>query len=84
MGSGAAGIEIHFEKARGFYGPDAEPFEARLIGDQWQEGPIKSGDDLETLMALRDQGMSIRDISERTGVPRATVHRKVNANGGGD
>jgi hypothetical protein len=79
-----ARFEIHFEKARGFYGPDAEPFEARLIGDQWQEGPIKSGDDLETLMALRDQGMSIRAISERTGVPRATVHRKVNANGGGD
>ena len=40
-----ARFEIHFEKSRGFYGPEAEPFEVRLIGDQWQESEIKSGDD---------------------------------------
>ena len=38
-----ARFEVHFEKARGFYGPDAEPFEAQLIGREWQIGPIKSG-----------------------------------------
>ena len=51
-----ARFEIHFEKARGFYGPEAEPFEARLIGEQWEESEIKSGDDLDTLNALRQQG----------------------------
>ena len=52
-----ARFEIHFEKARGFYGPEAEPFEARLMGDQWLESSIRSGDDLETLNALRQQGL---------------------------
>jgi hypothetical protein len=76
-----ARFEVHFEKSRGFYGPDAEPFEAQLIGNQWLVAPIKSGDDDETLRALKRQGLSIREISERTGVPRSTVHRKLN---GGD
>ena len=76
-----ARFECHFEKARGFHGPDAEPFEARLIGQQWQIGPIKSGDDTETLKALHTQGLSVRDIADRTGVPRSTVHRRLN---GGD
>ncbi len=76
-----ARFEVHFEKARGFHGPDAEPFEARLIGQQWQIGPIKSGDDTETLKALHTQGLSVRDIADRTGIPRSTVHRRLN---GGD
>jgi putative DNA primase/helicase len=72
-----ARFEIHFEKARGFYGPDAEPFEARLVGDQWQESQLKSGDDVDTFKALKASGMSFREISDRTGVPRSTVHRKL-------
>ena len=31
-----ARFEIHFEKSRGFYGPEAAPFEAWLKGDQWK------------------------------------------------
>jgi AAA domain/IclR helix-turn-helix domain len=73
-----ARFEVHFEKSRGFYGPDAEPFEAQLVGNQWRVAPIKSGDDDETLRALKRQGLSIREISDRTGVPRSTVHRKLN------
>ena len=65
-----ARFEIHFEKSRGFYGPEAAPFEAHLIGHEWKLGPIKSGDDVETLKALHSQGMSVRDIADRTGVPR--------------
>jgi putative DNA primase/helicase len=73
-----ARFEVHFEKARGFYGLEAEPFEAQLIDREWRIGPVKSGDDPDTLKALHRQGMSIRDISDRTGVPRSTVHRKLN------
>src|SRR5262249_4308572 len=77
-----ARFEVHFEKARGFYGPDAEPFEAQLVDREWRIGPIKSGDYPDTLKALHAQGMSIRDISDRTGGPRSTVHRRVNRHPG--
>jgi hypothetical protein len=79
--SEGARFEIHFEKARGFYGNDAQPFEARLVDREWMIGPIKAGDDAETLKALHAQGMSVRDIADRTGVPRSTVHRKLNGHG---
>src|SRR6266404_3269531 len=55
-----ARFEVHFEKARGFYGPEAEPFEVQLVDREWRIGPIKSGDDPDTLKALHAQGMSIR------------------------
>jgi DNA-binding IclR family transcriptional regulator len=38
---------------------------------------VKSGDDLDTLRALRKQGMSVRDIAERTGLSKSTVQRKL-------
>jgi putative DNA primase/helicase len=79
-GQGAR-FEVHFEKARGFYGPEAEPFEARLFGNQWALSGIKSGDDDETLRALHQQGLSIRQISERTGVPKSSVDRRLKRGG---
>lgn len=72
-----ARFEIHFTKSRGFYGSDAEPFEVQLVGEQWQDGPIRSGTDDDTLIVLKRSGMSVRDISERTGVARSTVHRRL-------
>ena len=74
-----ARFEIHFEKSRGFFGPEAEPFAVHKVGDQWQESEIKSGDDLETLNALRQQGLSVRDIADRTGLSKSTVARKLGA-----
>ena len=49
-------LEARFTKSRGFYGPDAEPFEARLSGNAWELSDIKSGDDDDTLKTLRKQG----------------------------
>jgi putative DNA primase/helicase len=70
-----ARFEVHFEKARGFYGSEAAPFEAQLTGREWKLGPIKAGDDPATMKALHEQGMSVRDIAERTGISRSSVHR---------
>ena len=72
-----ARFEIHFEKSRGFFGSEAEPFEVRLIGDEWQESEIKSGDDLATLTALSEQGLSVRDIADRVGLSKSTIARKL-------
>ena len=70
-------FELRFEKSRGFYGDDAAPFEAKLIGNQWAISEIKSGDDVQTLKALKAQGLSVRDIAERTGLSKSTVSRRL-------
>lgn len=72
-----ARFEIHFEKARGFFGPEAEPFEVQFLDGRWHESDIKSGDDISTLTALQQQGLSVRQISDRTGLSKSTVQRRL-------
>jgi hypothetical protein len=71
-------LEVRFTKSRGFHGPAAEPFEARLAGNAWELSAIKSGDDDDTLKALRAQNLTIRDIADRTGLTKSTVERRLN------
>jgi hypothetical protein len=73
-----ARFEVHFEKNRGFHGIDAEPFEVRRVGDQWEISPIKAGDDPAIVRELHEQGLSIRAIAERTGLSKSKVGRCVN------
>jgi hypothetical protein len=72
-----ARFEVHFEKNRGFHGTDAEPFEVRRVGYQWEISSIKSGDDPAIVRELHEQGLSIRDIAERTGLSKSKVGRWV-------
>lgn len=72
-----ARFEIHFTKSRGFFGADAEPFEVKLVDGHWQDSPISSGSEDEALVSYKRSGMSVREIAERTGVPRSTVHRRL-------
>ena len=51
--SQGARFEVHYEKARGFYGNDAEPFEAWLKDGQWQIGDVTPADDDASLLALK-------------------------------
>jgi hypothetical protein len=82
VASQGARFEVHFTKARGFYGDDAQPFEAQLIEGQWRIGEIVRDDGDDALRALRSQGFSFRDIANRTGLSKDTVRRKLN--GGSD
>ena len=79
--SQGARFEVHYEKARGFYGNDAEPFEAWLKDGKWQTDDVTSADDDASLLALKKQGLSDREIEKRTGVPKSTVNRKLRQKG---
>ena len=73
-----ARFEVYFTKHRGFFGPDAQPFEAKLIEGRWHTCDIQRGSDEETMRALQKQGLSFRDIAERLGVSKSSVGRKLN------
>lgn len=72
-----ARFDVYFTKHRGFFGPDAQPFEAKLIEGRWHTCDIQRGSDEETMRALQKQGLSFRDIAERLGVSKSSVGRKL-------
>jgi putative DNA primase/helicase len=85
-----ARFEVHLEKARGVLGENARPFEAKLEtrnGEAvWTTRDIEDANQAR-VRALLDDGLSIRDIADETGIPRSTVHRikkAVEAENGGD
>jgi putative DNA primase/helicase len=73
-----AKFEVHYEKIRGVYGEAAKPFEATL---ETRDGVAKwSTRELEDanrarIEALLDDGMSVREIADETGITKSTVHR---------
>jgi AAA domain/Bifunctional DNA primase/polymerase, N-terminal len=76
-----ARFEVHLTKARGVYGPDAEPFEAALVADR--EGKavwtIRTMEDRMTAQVadlVRD-GEPYRDIAKTLGTTKSTVERHV-------
>jgi putative DNA primase/helicase len=76
--SEGARFELRFTKNRGFWGLDAEPFEARYADGQWTTAAIVAEDSDEALAALRADGFSVRQIAERTGVSKSEVQRRLN------
>ena len=77
MASEGARFEARFSKSRGFLGADAEPFEARFADGAWSTSEIAADDSDATLRALQAEGLSIRDISDRTGQPKSTIARRL-------
>lgn len=73
-----ARFEIHFEKARGAHGDSVQPFEVRYeVRDdaaQWSMRDLVDAD-LDRVVALLKDGLSIRDIAEETGLSKSTVAR---------
>lgn len=69
-----ARFEVHFEKTRGFAGPDAESFEAALTAGGWA---MRNLDDAleDRVLALSRDGLSQREIATEIGKSPATVNR---------
>jgi hypothetical protein len=75
-----ARFRVTYEKARGIYGDDAEPFEAELetAGNRavWHVIPIVDGLN-ERIIALAKEGKSVRDIAAETGIPASTIQHRL-------
>jgi putative DNA primase/helicase len=73
-----ARFEVHFEKTRGFYGNDAQPFEARYeVQDHaavWTRVEISDADRARVVAAMKD-GMSIRDAAKDLEMHKSKVER---------
>jgi putative DNA primase/helicase len=74
-----ARFAVHLEKARGIAGPDAEPFEAKLViapdgGATWAMANLRDAQRDKAQVLLRE-GISIRDVAEEVGMSRSAVHR---------
>lgn len=73
-----ARFEVHYEKARGFYGDEAKSFEAWLKGDHetmsWQ---VQEMEDLQlnNLIDLYKDGLKQREIAGELGLGLGTVNR---------
>lgn len=69
-----ARFQIHFEKNRGFYGEEAMPFEAALGPAGWTTTDLADAD-MARVVALAEEGMSVREIADETGIPKSRVQR---------
>jgi len=75
--SEGARFEVRFTKSRGFWGSDAEPFEARFADGKWSTSEIVASDSYEALAAMRAERLTIRQIAERTGLSKSAVDRRL-------
>lgn len=71
-------FEVHLTKARGIFGNDAAPFEARLeIRDGVTSWHVRDLTDVEAerVEELTRESMSVRDIAEETGLSKSKINR---------
>ncbi len=72
-------FEIHYEKARGLWGQDVLPIEARLTTDE--QGRVswttRSLDlcNFDKVVALLNEGLSQREVADELGLNKSTVSR---------
>ncbi len=75
-----AKFEIHYEKARGFYGEAAKSFAVELKEDEgkliWNVSELEEGE-ITRILALEQEGLSHREIAEELGMSASTVNRRL-------
>jgi putative DNA primase/helicase len=74
-----ARIHVNLSKARGIYGTEAEPFEAKLEstiddGLVWTTKALEDAE-LEMVKKLLAEGLTVRDIAKETGMSKSKVAR---------
>jgi putative DNA primase/helicase len=71
-------FQVHFEKARGFIGEDAEPFEAQLVAQnksqEWLLRPIAESS-YDLVVNLTKQGLKQKEIAEKLDINKSNVSR---------
>ncbi|HHK60917.1 MAG TPA: MarR family transcriptional regulator, partial [Desulfobacterales bacterium] len=72
-------FEVYFEKARGLYGEDVKPIEARLTTDEygrlsWTTKPVDESV-FERVVSLLNEEMAQKDIAAELGIHKSTVSR---------
>lgn len=76
--SDGARFEVHFEKARGFDGDDAKPFEATLTCSEskltWNFRDIENRD-YESAIDMLNEGMTQTEIAKELDVNKSTISR---------
>lgn len=79
--SDGAKFEVHFTKARGFYGSSAEPIEAHLKQDgQWSWASVNQAQ-VGVAAELFQHGETVRDIATKLGVSTSTISKRLNEAG---
>jgi putative DNA primase/helicase len=77
VASEGARFEVRFTKSRGFWGDAAASFEARFANGEWTASEIVAGDSDEALVGMRAEGLTLREIAERTGLSKSAVDRRL-------
>lgn len=78
-----ARFQIHYEKARNFYGKEANSFEVTLkqknINSQEYYWEVRELEDVEyeKIIELHKQGLNQKEIHQETGITRPTVNRRI-------
>ncbi len=84
--SEGARFEVHYEKARNFYGEAAEPFEVQLKEQDnrffWVVKEIAHDDETQKIIELYQEGKSQRDIAAKLKISLGLVNKKIQKAGG--
>lgn len=71
-----ARFEISYEKHRGFFGGDATPFEAQLLGNgRWKERPLAKEAKMQLVANEIRKGKTVRQVASDTGISKSSVER---------
>jgi hypothetical protein len=73
-------FEVHFEKSRGFYGKDTEPFQAKLITQNGQHSWAVSTLEMRTfdkIVSLFNDGLPQSEIAQELEINKSTVSRHI-------